>query len=267
MIPSLKISTQYDLKALESCHDFGRLIYFPSLNSTNDFARELIQRCELESDHLPALVLTDQQMAGRGQLGRTWFSSLGDISATLVVDDTFDARSRPLLPLIVGTAVCEAIESVCGLRPGLKWPNDVLLNRSKLGGILIEAFPEPGRLVIGFGVNVNSDADERNELMSQASVPAGSLRQYLGHPVDLTTLLLEIVRTLRAILDDLQVHPTGLLPRTHRLLCTINREVTVELPGGERLQGRCLGIDERGRLLVDSEGHQTEVMSGRILQF
>lgn len=139
-------------------HRFGRLggrvLYFSTLGSTNDVAATFA-----DAPHAEGLVIVaDRQTAGRGRLGRTWFSPSGSGLYVSVVLEPGRARAEHqratrLLTLAAGVALAEAVEAVSGLRVDLKWPNDLYVERRKLGGILAEVVK-----VTGAGISAQGDA-------------------------------------------------------------------------------------------------------------
>jgi BirA family transcriptional regulator, biotin operon repressor / biotin---[acetyl-CoA-carboxylase] ligase len=132
--------------------------HFPTLSSTNDHAKVLAR------GGAPAgtLVLAEEQTAGRGREGHTWSSPPGGLylSVLLRPSPASDARWS-LLPLAAGLAVAEALDE-WGAQAQLKWPNDLLEEGRKLGGILVEAASGASgieSMVVGIGVNVRKPAD------------------------------------------------------------------------------------------------------------
>ena len=113
--------------------------YFSTVGSTNDAALALAERGDAEG----AIVIASSQTAGRGRRGRAWHSPAGSGLYVSVVLAPARAREEPdrataLLTLTAGVAIAEAIERVTGLAPAIKWPNDLLVGRRKLAGILAE---------------------------------------------------------------------------------------------------------------------------------
>jgi BirA family biotin operon repressor/biotin-[acetyl-CoA-carboxylase] ligase len=159
-----------------------------SVGSTNDRARELAERGAPHG----TLVTADEQTAGRGRLGRRWEAPPATaILASLVLVPPVVAARLPELSLVAGRAVARAIEAVTGLEPTLKFPNDVLVGGRKVAGILAEA--SEGRVVLGFGVNVNQLT---GELPAETATAPTSLRIETGAPVERAELLAEILAQL-----------------------------------------------------------------------
>src|SRR5205823_3197380 len=122
-----------------------------------------------------AVVVADEQTAGRGRQGRPWLAPPGAaiLSSTLLRPPP--DRRLPELSLVAGVAVADAVEETLGLSAQIKWPNDVLVNRKKVAGILAEARGDA--VVLGIGVNVNQ---RREELPPAPRTPAASLRTIDG---------------------------------------------------------------------------------------
>lgn len=123
----------------------GRLLFFSSIGSTNDVAAGIAAAGDAEG----LVVIADAQTAGRGRRGHTWFSPPGSgLYISLVLAPAQATHSVPravsLLTLMAGVAIAEAIERVSGLHADIKWPNDLLVGRRKLAGILAEAVARPG---------------------------------------------------------------------------------------------------------------------------
>ena len=131
-------------RARERVNDLGGLgstiLYFPTIGSTNDVALALAA----QGDRNGAIVIADEQTAGRGRRGRAWFSPPGSgvyVSVVLAPGRTRSdpARATTLLTVTVGVALAEAIEAMTALRVDIKWPNDLVVARRKLAGILAES--------------------------------------------------------------------------------------------------------------------------------
>src|SRR3954471_24495710 len=116
-------------------------------DSTNERARELA----LGGAPHGTVVTADEQSAGRGRQGRAWTAP----ARTAVLMSVVLRELDPLLPLAAAVAVCEACEEAAGVACGIKWPNDVWVDRRKLAGILVEGRPQEGWAVLGMGVNVD----------------------------------------------------------------------------------------------------------------
>ncbi len=144
-------------------------------------------------DELPegAIATTDHQTGGRGRLGRAWEDVAGTSLLCSVLLRPPPERSAPELSLVAAAATAEAIEAETGLSAQIKWPNDVMLNRRKVAGILAEMRGDA--VVIGIGINVNQT---REQLPSDARTPAGSLRSLTGREYDRERVLASLLERL-----------------------------------------------------------------------
>lgn len=167
------------------------------IGSTSDRARELVE----EGRPLPAFVLADRQLAGRGRQGREWVSDTArGLWFTLARPGSGDAAAT--LPLRVGLAVARALDAAASnpdaaaprIRTDVKWPNDVMLGGRKLGGILCERVR--GALVVGIGINLNQPVEE---LPGGLVPPATSLLLQTGRPVSRARVLERLADELAAV--------------------------------------------------------------------
>ena len=159
------------------------------LGSTSDRARRLVQGRQ----PLPAIVVADRQAQGRGRRGRPWVS---DTESGLWFTAVQDAALPELevLPLRAGLAVAEALESVApSVRIQVKWPNDLVVNGRKLGGILCERVQDA--VLVGIGLNLNHLSGE----LPAVTPPATSLRVKCGHAVRRGEVLAGVVEALGTV--------------------------------------------------------------------
>jgi BirA family transcriptional regulator, biotin operon repressor / biotin---[acetyl-CoA-carboxylase] ligase len=143
------------------------------------------------------LVVADEQTAGRGRLGRRWFAPAGtSLLCSLQLRPAVPVERLPELTVVAARACAEAIATVTGLEPELKFPNDLLLGERKVAGILAEA--REGRVVLGIGINANVP---EAELPTEVDRPATSLLVESGQEVDRAELLLELLERLERRYD------------------------------------------------------------------
>ena len=144
-----------------------------------------------------ALVVAEEQTAGRGRLGRSWFAPAGtSLLCSLQLRPDTPPKRLPELTGIAARSCAEAIAALTGLEPALKFPNDVLVGERKVAGILAEA--REGRVVLGIGVNVNVPAGELPEHVDR---PATSLLVETGRELDRAELLAELLERLERRYD------------------------------------------------------------------
>jgi BirA family transcriptional regulator, biotin operon repressor / biotin---[acetyl-CoA-carboxylase] ligase len=202
-----------------------------------------------------ALAVCDEQTGGRGRLGRTWSAPPGTAILSSLLLRPPEGRVVSELSLVGGTAVAEAIEGIVGLAVQVKWPNDVMLSRRKVAGILAEA--ADGIVVVGIGVNVNQ---ERAELPGDTKVAPGSLYTIDGIKRGRAAVLAAIVERLERNYDAwVEEGLDGVYDSLGARDFLRGRRITVE---GETGVG--VKIDRDGRFLVDVGGRQRAVESGEI---
>jgi BirA family biotin operon repressor/biotin-[acetyl-CoA-carboxylase] ligase len=214
-------------------------LHLREIGSTNDRARDL---AAAGAPH-GALVTASAQTAGRGRQGRSWIAPPGRaLLLSLVLCDL-----DPLLPLRAGLAVAD----VAGSGAQVKWPNDVLVDKRKVAGILVEARPQDGWAVLGVGVNV---AVETHEFPPELRTRAGTLGR---SPSEVESTLAELLTALELRLSE---------PADAALDAVRGRDALLGRPvawnGG---RGRGAGIDDAGRLLVELEGGEiTALAAGEV---
>lgn len=229
------------------------------VGSTN---ADLIAGVRADADAWPHLsvLVTDDQTAGRGRLGRTWTAPAGSalaISVRLEVE-RLPVASRGWIPLVAGTALTRAVQSE-GADAQLKWPNDVLVGGQKICGILTEAVADlDGAVVVGAGINTAMTAE-------QLPVDTATSFAVLGIDPDVDGLLSRYLVSLRTLLDELVDEPDAARAAVRSACGTIGRDVTVHLPDGSTLRGSAEGLDDEGRLLVRSGGDLHTVSAGDIV--
>jgi len=143
-----------------------------------------------------AVAATDHQTGGRGRLGRRWVEPAGTSVLVSVLLHPPRERHLPELSLVAALAAAEAVEGATGLSAQIKWPNDVMLNRRKVAGVLAEL--SDGTVVVGIGINVNQT---REQLPLDAPTPPGSLYTLTGRTHDRAALLGSLLYRLERIYD------------------------------------------------------------------
>jgi BirA family biotin operon repressor/biotin-[acetyl-CoA-carboxylase] ligase len=233
-----------------------RLIYLTSTTSTQDIAR---REAEAGAAHGTA-VIAEEQTAGRGRLGRSWVSPAGkNIYVTLLLRPEL-ARLR-VLGMAAPLAVVRAVESVTGLAPTLKWPNDVLLSGRKLAGVLIDSELSGSAVkyaLLGIGVNVNFDIPEGSEIAPIAT----SLKREVGSEVSREDVFAALLNEF----EQLYLHapPEGIRDAWRQRLETLGREVTVTFRGAVH-EGVAEDIGADGSLLLRrADGSQLVVEAGEV---
>lgn len=250
------------LSLLPPDHPWREYIHwFDTIDSTNTHAKELARQGASHG----TVLLAGSQSAGRGRLGRSFHSPQGSgIYMSVILRPGCKPRELMHLTCAAGTAMCDAVEAVCGIRPGIKWINDLVLQSRKIGGILTElGFAADGSVdyaVIGIGINCNQPQESfPPELQSIAS----SLYAVTGKPVSTASLIAAMLVCLEAMSRKLLTGKAEIMDRYRRDCLTIGKEV--QLHGALTGTAFALNIDDDGGLLVRLEdGTVHTVQSGEV---
>ena len=246
----------------DGCPLAARVIWHAQTGSTNADAAALADAGAAEG----CVVVADQQTAGRGRLGRSWSSPAGSgiYASVLFRPEREVAR---MLTIAAGVAVAETIETVAGISPVLKWPNDVYLGGGpqsgrKVAGILAEAGVSRGRtwVVVGFGINV-LPASFAPELAARAT----SLESELGRPVDRGELFATSLVRLAGRYEDLRAGRGSDVVDAwrQRAASTFGRRVEWDEDGAMK-SGIVRTLDHEGGLIVETDAGSARVVSGEL---
>ena len=239
-----------------------RVLFFNTTASTNDLALGLAADADAEG----TVVIADQQTAGRGRLGRVWHSPPGTglyVSIVLRPRSTVtgDDRATTLLTLAAGLALSEAVEEVTALAPDIKWPNDLLIGRRKLAGILAEsASSDLAHIVLGYGINVGAAS-----LPADVDARASSLESELGRAVDRAALCAATVVAIAQRYRDLMAGRFDAILDAWRTRSPSSRGSRVRWTTSAGAHaGVTVGIDERGALLVRAGDRIERIVGGEV---
>lgn len=239
--------------------EIGGLRYFDSIGSTNDEA--LAWATAVASDF--SLVLADEQTQGRGRLDRKWFTPKGSgLAVSLILRPP--TSHFPHLSRTVGLAAL-SIADACfklGLKPQIKWPNDILLSGKKAAGILIETVwsgDAVDSLVVGMGINIKKNSVPPADLLQ---FPATCIEDELGEKTPAREDILYYI--LSAFLDWREkIGADELIQNWEELLAFRGEEV--QISGDPMVTGKLLGLESDGSLrLRDADGKSTVIRYGDI---
>ncbi|MCE9624426.1 MAG: biotin--[acetyl-CoA-carboxylase] ligase [Deltaproteobacteria bacterium] len=226
------------------------VIYFPEIGSTNAEAVERARSGALSG----TVVVAESQSSGRGRLGRHWDSPSGKgLYFSLILRPALPAAQAPLTTLAVGLGLAQIFRESGIHELILKWPNDLIVAKKKLGGILTEMYHSGSRvdfIVVGVGINVSqTDADFSPEVASLAT----SLQQITKRVWDRAELLEKLLNTLTNEVERLATTgPAILVRRWEEESGMIGLPISFE-EGGQKDGGRVLGLAADGRLRVQKE--------------
>jgi len=243
---------------------FGKRIYhFFKTDSTNRVAFELGHAGEPEG----AIVLAEEQSAGRGRSGRTWHSErAAGIYVTLLLRPKLAPVQAPLLTMMAGLSAHAAVEAVTGLHVGLKWPNDLMIRGKKAGGILTEMHAEPGMVrfvVVGIGLNVNQE-----RFPGELAGLATSLRQETGKTQSRMELLVRLLREFESDYNRfLREGIAGVIQRFAVVSSYAHGKKVRVTSSTESYVGTTAGLGPEGLLQVEREdGRVVTVIAGDVAE-
>ena len=238
----------------------AKIHWVKSCPSTNDLAKELALSGEKEG----TIVISDEQTKGKGMKGRSWYSARKKgLYLSIILRPPHSNIS--LLPLVAGLAVIEAIFESVGIRVRLKWPNDLIWGKKKLGGILCESGFLGNRVnyvILGIGLNLNHGRDDfPEEICHQAT----SLKLITREDIDENVVLGNLWRALNDWYDQfLQNEEEKIICKfLENSILPLGKEITVITERGE-VSGIYRGIDSQGGLILEREGERRSFFSAEI---
>ena len=246
-----------EIKSRMNTRWVGREVYFyEEIDSTNTQAKRLAEEGAVSG----TLVVSDCQTKGKGRRGRVWESPKGTaLYMTLMIRPQIRPERASMLTLVIGLSVVQAIRNVLKVEVGIKWPNDVVLNKKKLVGILTEMNAQMDYieyLVLGVGINANT-----KEFPPEIQDKATSLQIELGYPVNRAELVAETMKCFENYYEIFEKTQdlSGLMEAYQEVLVNYNQPVRVLEPGNE-YSGIARGINELGELLVERENGVVETV-------
>lgn len=242
--------------------------YFEQIDSTNMAAKRIAEETD-GADWHGMVMVAETQTAGRGRRGRGWSSPRGTgLFFSILLKPEIDPGNASMLTLVKGMATVKGISEVTGLKPQIKWPNDVVLNGKKIVGILTEMSAQidyVNHIVVGTGINVN-----QTEFPEEIAQTATSLRLELQR--EGKDMRISRAQLLDAVLQHFERYYevylktqdlSALMDEYNAMLANSGKAVRVLDPLGE-YEGTALGINDRGELLVDRDGEICRVSSGEV---
>jgi BirA family biotin operon repressor/biotin-[acetyl-CoA-carboxylase] ligase len=234
---------------------------YKTIGSTNEVAKRLAESGAKEG----AMVISDRQTRGRGRMGRSWFSpgAVG-LYFSLVLRPRVKIARLPALSQVAALAICQIFERFYECRAMVKWPNDCVIGKKKVAGILLEMSAESERInyaILGIGINVNND---RAEFPGHLRSRSTSLAIETGKKQNRIAILNQFLLDFEKSYSNFQRY--GLRFLGHELVtrsAILGKKVTVTM-GRKRVNGTAIGIDEYGALRVRTKDRVMSIVAGEV---
>lgn len=237
------------------------ILHYEEVASTQDIAGKLARQGAEEG----TVVIAEKQTGGRGRQGRSWISPDGGLQLSIILRPNLEPARVIPLPLVAGVAVARAIKKVTTLQPKLKWPNDIIIARKKVGGILTETSTRKGKIdhtVVGIGLNVNTARSLFPEAIRET---ATSLAEESGRNIAPLELLQCLFGEFEVLYIEFLAGGFDKIREQWKAMSnTIGSQVKVD-SGGAEIAGEALDIDSEGFLLLRrGNGNVERVISGDV---
>ncbi len=255
------LSTDELMIELENSKMGDKIFYFDTIDSTNNYAKKMAQ----EGFEQGTIVLSDEQTGGRGRLGRDWDSPSGTgLWMSIILKPDIEPFEAAKITEIAAAAVSISIEKLTNINTGIKWPNDIIINRKKVCGILTEMSAELNYInfvIVGIGINVNTEVfpEGIDEI-------ATSIKKCMGQNISRKDLFLTIIREFEKLYYDFV--ETGSLERTVKICreksVIIGNKVKI-INKNNVIMADALDINENGELVIRKEnGEIINIISGEV---
>ena len=235
-----------------------KILSYESLDSTNDTAYHLAENGEKEG----TVVVSERQRRGKGRQGRQWVSPKGGIYLSCILKPDIEPKEVAKITLVSAVALAASIREVAGVDAMIKWPNDIMVKRKKVCGILTEMKAEQDKvnfLIVGIGLNVDSQV---------SSLPKGatSLNKESDSKVSKVALAKRILENLEHyVLLFKKDGFNKIRDEWHHYSATIGNHVKVHCHN-EQIEGQALDVDSDGALVVRLDsGFQRRILSGDVV--
>jgi BirA family transcriptional regulator, biotin operon repressor / biotin---[acetyl-CoA-carboxylase] ligase len=264
---------QFALDEIKDLGYFQSVDWVDSIDSTNKRLSQLVRE---NSTRLPALLATDEQTTGVGRGSNQWWSPAGCLMFSMAIPIGISEQaacvSSDLLPLRTGCTVAECLDSFSATKPLVKWPNDVYIAGKKVCGILIEVIPKTtdrtAIAIIGIGINCRVEfRDAPTDIRVNATSLHINAKKELVESVGTETVLVAFIHRWLEIQQRQLEDPKWLIKSWPKRSLLDGHWIEVKHSNG-LTQGRCMGINESGAILVQNEQLEVvEVLAGTIQSF
>lgn len=241
------------------------IYYFPELKSTNIIAKEkALHRAEGIDEG--TLIIAERQSAGKGRLGREWFSPAGGIWLSIILYPQLSPSYISRITLMTAVAVVKAIKVCTRIESQIKWPNDILIDEKKVCGILTEMSAELDMInwvVVGIGINVNIDIRDFPKDIQENTI---SLKEISGKKISRVKLVQTFLQEFEKYYESLKRREFSSILKEWKLYShTLGKKIRVDI-GEKIITGEVIDINESGALILKKEdGELVEIISGTII--
>lgn len=240
------------------------IIKLNAIDSTNSYLKKLAQKSTLDTF---TVVVAKHQTFGRGQLGTTWVSEQGkNLTFSLLINfNNFKIQDQFYLSMAVSLGLISALRHFVSVSLKIKWPNDILAEKDKIAGILIENILKSATInyaVIGIGLNVNQEkfpADIEN---------VTSLKKIAGIDFNINELLSTILESIKKYVSFIKVEAYADLKKMYLMeLYKINTPAMFEDNNDTVFLGKIVSVDKNGRLVIELENETTRKFNLKEIKF
>jgi BirA family biotin operon repressor/biotin-[acetyl-CoA-carboxylase] ligase len=240
----------------------GRTIhYFHTIDSTNSKAYELALGGAQEGE----VVIAESQEKGRGRLARHWFSPpFSNLYLSVILRPPIPPHQASLITLMAAVATADAIKNFSGLRPLIKWPNDILLKDRKVAGLLNEIHSEADRIhfvILGIGVNLNVDG---KMFPKEIRAVATSLKSEMGQTISRKAFLQFLLQELEGWYSVFMKEGGDAILKAWKDRAHIKGRQVKVASFGETLVGVAVDVDSDGALILKTEEGQKRIVAGDV---
>ncbi len=231
--------------------------YHPQTNSTNEDAWQ----CFIDGTPDGTLILTDNQTNGKGRRQNKWVSTPDkSLTFSFILHSELELEKMGLLPLLTGISIVRGIESATAIQTGLKWPNDIMLNEKKMGGILIESKQIQNGLgvVVGVGLNINENAQDISHTLRNNAISLAMFSKQTHSREQILSAILNEIETLYNNQMD------SIIPLWTDRCIHQNMEVSFHSEQGKQ-QGIFQGISSQGHAEIQINGKTQTFPSGVVI--
>ncbi len=232
-----------------------KIIHLDKVDSTSNYIKRALEAREIIEG---TVVRAGIQTKGKGRAGRVWESPPGGLWFSVLLHPRLPLEEMALLSLVFAAGICRGLDKYIEQECKIKWPNDIYLDQKKLAGILLEtsSLEEDVYLIVGVGINVNVNRDELGSLNNRAV----SLSEYSSADINKDSILTTVLEYMEIYYSDYQQKGFGEILEEFKELCLhLGKRVKIEC-SSRTVSGTNVGIDSRGRLLVDN-GIDIELIS------